>query len=62
MSTIDDTDKLSEIISENNYEEVAIQLLDLDGWEIDDLHEALRIIDNEIVMRCNEQLEGLDDD
>lgn len=52
------TDWLSEIVSRNSYlGEGSVQLVDLDGWTLEDLQDALQIIDNEVADRCNRAIE-----
>ena len=55
MST-DRTDRLSEIISSYVYDDDHVQLIDLDSWNTDDVQEALSILDDEVVERCNRDL------
>lgn len=52
------TDNLSEIVSKYNYDGEALQLNDLDSWDLEDLHEALAILDNEVAERCNREIDG----
>jgi len=51
------TDKLSEIISRYTYDEEVIQVNDLDSWDLEDLQDALSIIDNEVADRCNRAID-----
>lgn len=60
--TMIETDRLSEIISKYTYDGDVLQLIDLDGWDLEDLQEALSILDNEIVERCNTELDEISDD
>ena len=59
MSKIEITDHLSELIGKYTYDEVPVQLIDIDGWDTEDLQTVLQIIDNEVGERCNNELLGI---